>query len=272
MLEQTTHRTYLAAIRPWKIRNMVEGYLAAWQIFHKHHRAKSAERYAFSFETLNKISGVLYEVKEDHHLLFRRPDRALEPHEQHKLVPTYSETTFVDHVGLLFHKAMVAKELRYILERYAHDERNWSTHFKELQDNLERMETLFMEGLELLGSLVRNEPDNVLLLAYLIEHRRTVAKCYGIRPSEVLSKLAPKEAQPQAYYLVARYYYESGWYERAKESLRKTLDKNKNDAAALRLFEQIEAGLSKQKKRATTREDEPVEAEEVLEGAEGVTL
>ncbi len=266
MIEQTTHRTYLAAIKSWKIRNMVEGYFAAWQIFHKHHRAKSAERYAFSFETLNKISDVLYEVKEDHHLLFRRPERAVQRHEQHKLVPTYSETIFIDHVGLLFHKAMVAKELRYILERYAHDERNWSVHFTELQDNLQRMETLFMEGVELLGSLVRNEPDNVLLLAYLIEHRRTVAKCFGIRPNEVLSKLVAKEVQPQAYYLVARFYYESGWYERAKEILRKALDKNKTDTAVLMLFEQIEAKLSKQKKRAEAHDEESAEVEEVLDG------
>ena len=136
MIAQTTHHTYLAAIKPWKIRNMVEGYLAAWQIFHKQQRSKSTERHALSFEALNKISDILYEVKEDHHLLFRRPDRALQRHEQHKLVPTYSETTFIDHVGLLFHKAMVAKELRYILERYAHDERNWAVHFTELKDNL----------------------------------------------------------------------------------------------------------------------------------------
>ncbi len=255
MLEQTTHRTYLAAIKPWKIRNMVEGYLAAWQIFHKHHRTKSAERYALSFETLNKISATLYDVKEDHHLLFRRPERALQRHEQHKLVPTYSETTLIDHVGLLFHKAMVAKELRYILERYAHDERNWALHFKELQENLERMETLFMEGLELVGSLVRNDAENVLLLAYLIEHRRTVAKCFGIRPNEVVTKLVVKTKQAHVYYSVAQYYYESGWYERAKEVLRKALDKNKNDAATLKLFEQIEAKLRKQKSRATSAEE-----------------
>lgn len=255
MLEQTTHRTYLAAIKPWKVRNMVEGYLAAWQIFHKHHRSKSAERYAFSFETLNKISDILYEVKEDHHLLFRRPERALQRHEQHKLVPTYSETTLINHVGLLFHKAMVAKELRYILERYAHDERNWSLHFKELQENLERMETLFMEGLEMVGSLVRNDAENVLLLAYLIEHRRTVAKCFGIRPNEVVAKLVVKTKQAHVYFSVAQYYYESGWYERAKEVLRKALDKNKNDAATLKLFEQIEAKLRKQKSRTSPMEE-----------------
>ncbi|MEK7727312.1 MAG: hypothetical protein AAB354_02800 [candidate division KSB1 bacterium] len=265
MLEQTTHRTYLAAIKPWKIRNMVEGYLAAWQIFHKHQRTKSSERYAFSFQTLNKISDVLYEVKEDHHLLFRRPERALQKHEQHKLVPSYSETTLIDHVGLLFHKAMVAKELRYILERYAHDERNWALHFKELQDNLERMETLFMEGLELVGSLVRHDAENVLLLAYLIEHRRTVAKCFGIRPNEVVAKLVAKEMQAQAHYLVARYYHESGWYERAKEILRKAFDKNKNDAAALKLFEQIEAKLRMQKSRALHAEEVGVAVEETAE-------
>ena len=259
MLEQTTHRTYLAAIKPWKIRNMVEGYLTAWEVFHKYHRTKSSERHALSFETLNKISDILYEVKEDHHLLFRRPERALQRHEQHKLVPTYSETTLIDHVGLLFHKAMVAKELRYILERYAHDERNWALHFKELQENLERMETLFMEGLELVGSLARNDTENVLLFAYLIEHRRTVAKCFGIRPNEVVSKLVAKANQAQVYYLVARYYYESGWYERAKEVLRKALEKNKNEAAVLNLFEQIEAKLRKQKSRAAHAEEIVVE-------------
>lgn len=252
MLDQTNHRTYLAAIKPWKIRNMVEVYLSAWQLFHKYHRTRSSERYTLSFETLNKISDMLYEVKEEHHLLFRRPERVLARHEQHKLVPSYSETTFSDHVGLLFHKAMVAKELRYILERYAHDERNWAVHFKELQENLERMETLFMEGLELVGSLVRNEPDNVLLLAFLIEQRRGVAKCFGIRPNEVLSALATHAKPEQIYCAVARYYCDSGWYERAKEVLRKALDKNKNDAKALSLFEEIETKSRAEKNRGET--------------------
>ena len=60
MLEQTNHHTYLAAIKPWKIRNMVEVYLSAWQLFHKYHRTRSSERYTLSFETLNKISDMLY--------------------------------------------------------------------------------------------------------------------------------------------------------------------------------------------------------------------
>ncbi|NUO83786.1 hypothetical protein HUU05_27230 [candidate division KSB1 bacterium] len=264
MLEQTTHRTYLAAIKPWKIRNMVEGYLAAWQIFHKCHHGKGAERNVPSFETLSKISDILYQVKEDHHLLFRRADRAAQRLEQHKMVPSYSETTFIDHVGLLFHKAMVAKELRYILERYAHDERNWNVHFNELKNNLERIETLFMEGLDLVASLVRNAPDNVLLLAYLIEHRRTVAKCFGIRPGEVVTKLVAKNSQPLVYYRVAQYYYESGWYERAKEAIRKALDKSKDEAATLRLFEQIEAKLNKQKGRSQKRLEDVPEAESDL--------
>ncbi len=264
MLEQTTHRTYLAAIKPWKIRNMVEGYLAAWQIFHKHHRTKSTERHVPSYETLNKISEILYSVKEDHHLLFRRSERISPRHEQHKLAPSYSETTFSDHVGLLFHKTMVAKELRYILERYAHDERNWTAHFNELQNNLERTETLFMEGLELVASLVRNDSDNVLLLAYLIEHRRTVAKCFGIRPGEVLQKLVAKNKQPQVYCSVAQYYYERGWYERAKETVRKALDKSKDDAATLRLFEQIEGKMAKQKHRVAKKSAKAVESAEAL--------
>lgn len=228
---------------------MVESYLAAWQIFHKHHRNKSSERHTLSFQTISKMCDMLYEIKEDHHLLFRRANLAAQRHEQHKLAPSYTESTFIDHVGLLFHKIMVAKELRYILERYAHDERNWAVHFKELQTNLERIETLFMEGLDAVGSMVRHDADNVLLWAYLIEHRRTVAKCFGIRPNEVLSKLVAKDLQPRVYLRVSQYYYESGWYERAKETLRKALDKSKQDTVALRLFEQIEAKLGEPKRR-----------------------
>lgn len=263
MLDQTTHRTYLAAIKPWKIRNMVEGYLAAWQIYHKHHRNKSSERHTLSFETISKICDMLYQIKEDHHLLFRRANLAAQRQEQHKLVPTYTESSFIDHVGLLFHKIMVAKELRYILERYAHDERNWAVHFKELQNNLERIETLFMGGLDLVGGMVRNDADNVLLWAYLIEHRRTVAKCFGIRPNEVLSKLVEKKLQPQVYLRVSQYYFESGWYERAKETLRKVLDKSKNDAVALRLFEQIEEKLHEPKRRRLKPEKEAAAFESV---------
>jgi len=244
------HRSYLAAAKSWKIRNMIEGYVTARLTLLQQWRPKTSDHHVPSFEVFKKICDILQYVKDDHHLIYRRPEAAHSRNERHKLVPGYAETAFINHVGLIFHKTMVAKELRYILERYAHDERNWEMHFQELQTNLARLEKFFEQDREALTAFIRSQSENALVLAFLLENQRAVAKCFGIRPTEVLSTFAAKLEPEQVHYVVAQYYYESGWYERAHEIVQKALQKNSHDQRIRELLQQVESRIVKHKRRA----------------------
>ena len=243
-------RSYLAAAKSWKIRNMIEGYVHARLTFQQHWRPKASDHHLPSFEVFKKICDVLQNVKDDHHLIYRRAGAFNGRDERHKLAPGYAETAFINHVGLLFHKAMVGKELRYMLERYSHDERNWDMHFQEMQTSLARLEKLFEQGHEVMAAFVRSHSDNVLVLSFLLENQRTVAKCFGIRPSEVLRFLVDRLDPQQVYYPVAQYYFESGWYERAHEMAQKAVHKNPGDERAGQLLAQVESKITKQKRRS----------------------
>ena len=250
------HRSYLTAAKSWKIRNMIEGYVQARLTFQQHWRPKSSDHHMPSFEALQKICDILQSVKDDHHLLYRRAEATAPRNERHKLVPGYADAAFINHVGLLFHKAMVGKELRYILERYAHDERNWEMHFQELQTNLARIEKLFEQDRDALVNFIRSQSDNVLVLAFFLENQRAVAKCFGMRPTEVLNFFVNKVEPNQAYYLVAQYYFESGWYERAQDITQKAVQKIPGDERAHRLLQQIEGKIGKQKRRSAARRND----------------
>jgi hypothetical protein len=264
------HRSYLAVAKSWKIRNMIAGYVHARLTFQQHWRPKASDHHVPTFEIFKKICDILQQVKDDHHLVYRRADPANGDNERHKLVPGYAEAAFVNHVGLLFHKVMVGKELRYILEHYAHDERNWHAHFQELQTNLASLERLFEQDRDALVNFVRSQSDNVLVLAFLLEEQRGVAKCFGIRPTEVLGFFANKLETNQVHYLVAQYHYESGWYERAHEMIQKALQKNSGEERVQHLMQQVENKLVRQKRRARAQEKErPLEAMEAAPGEAG---
>ncbi|MGH7491335.1 MAG: hypothetical protein ACREOO_02960 [bacterium] len=257
------HRSYLAAAKSWKVRNMIAGYVLARLTFQQHWRPKASDHHVPPFEVFEKVCDILQQVKDDHHLIYRRAEASNGRNgrnERHKLVPGYAEAAFINHVGLLFHKVMVGKELRYILEHYAHDERNWQGHFQELQLNLAGLEKLFEQNQEALVNFVRSHSENVLVLAFLLEEQRAVAKCFGIRPAEVLSLFVNNMEANQVHYLVALYHYESGWYERAHEMVQKAVHKNSGDGRLQHLLQQVEHKITKQKRRARIHEKKKADA------------
>lgn len=261
-------RGYLMAAKSWKIRNMIEGYVSARLALQQHWRPKVSDHHMPSFEVLKKMCDILQHVKDDHHLIYRRADSPNGRDERHKLVPGFAETAFINHIGLLFHKAMVAKELRYILERYAHDERNWEVHFQELQTNLTRIEKLFEQDQEAITNFIRGQAGNVLVLAFLLENQRAVAKCFGMRPTEVLGHFVNEFEPPEVYFRVAQYYSESGWYERAQETALKAAPKFAEDERLPRLLQHIENKLGKQKRGARGAENGMAAASTIDETAD----
>lgn len=241
MAKVKTHRNYLAGVKDWKVRNMIQGYLQACHAYQEMRQARVRKQRAPSFEVLKEISDTLYRVKEDHHLIFRRPDEANSKNSGHKLVPGYADTAFIDHVGLLFHKIMVARELRYILEHYAHNKENWEAHFQALQTNLQLIDEVFEKGLALVLEFMRSHSDNTLLLAFFIEHDKKIAKCVRLDAKKVLHELITKVDLPQAYFNVAQYYYDSGWPDRALKAVQRCLAEDARHAGARELLQRVRA-------------------------------
>ncbi len=242
MSKVKTHRNYLSNVKDWKVRNMIQGYLQACHAYQEMRQGRVRKQRAPSFEVLKEISDTLYRVKEDHHLVFRRPDEANSKNSQHKLVPGYADTAFIDHVGLLFHKIMVVRELRYILKHYAHNKDNWEAHFQALQTNLQLIDEVFEKGLALVLAFMRSHSDNTLLLAFFIEHDKKIAKCLRLDAKKVLRELITKVDLPQAYFKVAQYYYESGWPDRALKAVQKCLSEDATHAGARELLQRARTG------------------------------
>ncbi|MFQ6113943.1 MAG: hypothetical protein ACE5NG_07610 [bacterium] len=81
-------KAYLIQIKDWKIRNMVMLYLEAREKFKTYSRMIRSD-VNISFEGMREICDILYEIKEDHHLIFKR---ALDPKRKkfekaHKFMP-----------------------------------------------------------------------------------------------------------------------------------------------------------------------------------------
>ena len=105
-----------------------------------------------SFEEIRDICGTLYALKEDQHLIYRRlidPEKnAFE--DSHKFLPDGITTGFLNNVGLLFHKVMVARELLYLLEHYVEQTEVFNENKSNLEVLLREIDELFEEGLEIL--------------------------------------------------------------------------------------------------------------------------
>ncbi|MDZ7268619.1 MAG: hypothetical protein ONB48_12855 [candidate division KSB1 bacterium] len=243
MAMSKTPRDYIASVKNWKVRNMIQGYLQACHAYHEMRRTRMKNRRAPSFEVLRAISATLSQVKEDHHLIFRRREEANTKGSRHKLVPGYADTAFSDHVGLLFHKVMVACELRYILTHYAHQPESWEAHFQTLLANLQQLDTIFEEGINLVLEFVRSHSDNVLVIDFVLEHQKQIAACARLDTRHVLRKLLTKVDLPGAYFMAAQYYFESGWFDRAVKAARKCLQADARHAAGQALLQQARARL-----------------------------
>ncbi|RMF66357.1 MAG: hypothetical protein D6743_06540, partial [Calditrichaeota bacterium] len=148
-------KPYLVRIKDWKIKNMVMLYLEARGRFKEFNRMLRKGNFP-SFERLREISEMLFEIKEDHHLLFKR---LLDPQKHRfekadKFTPNHLEIEFMNNIGLLFHKVTVARELKYVMEHYVEQSETFQRTKENLKVNIARIDELFDEGIEILTALI----------------------------------------------------------------------------------------------------------------------
>ncbi len=220
-------KPYLRRIKNWKIRNMVLLYLEAREKFLTY-RELLEEGVFISFERMWELCDMLYEVKEDHHLLYKR---LLDPGKKKfetalKFMPNEIELQFMNNVGLLFHKLMVARELRYQTEHYVEKDETFHRNEENLQIHLRNIGALFEDGIGILKSLVVSNRDNPLLLTLLLENIELAKNHLGDEARDVIRQLADASKLDDIYCSVGAYYLQCGWTDKAKTMFSSALKEN----------------------------------------------
>ncbi|MCI0493503.1 hypothetical protein L0Z72_00740 [candidate division KSB1 bacterium] len=234
---KTNVSPYIVSIRDRKIRNIISHYLDAYRIFIEYNQSFH-NGVIMSFTDLRKLNDVLFKIKEDFHLIYKR---ILNPRKRifeqaNKLIPVESEITFMNNVGLLFHKVYVARELKYVLDYYEEDSNGYQETIASLDRNLDRIKLLFDQGLELLMHMLDNYQNNLQLITYFLENKETCTKILKKNTTEILKVLARGRSIEDVYMDAIHYYQNSGWMDKTETLLKELLWINpKNEKATVML-------------------------------------
>ena len=142
---------FVKSHKPWIIRKTIADYLRAKNMFGNLDMETSSDQ-AASFAKLKKLSDLLFTIKEDLHLVFKRvidPQNSMYE-KSDKYEPNKDETELINNIGLLFHKIMVTRELVYVMEHYATDSEDYTQSKFSFDLYWSKIHYLFEEGVDLI--------------------------------------------------------------------------------------------------------------------------
>lgn len=231
---------FVAFNRRWLVKKIFSDYFRAKNMFADMDRESQAGR-LMPFEKLKKMSDILFDVKENLHLLFKRliDPRTLQFEEGDKITPNRLEIEFINNVGLLYHKAMAAREVKYVLEHYTIDSADYIASKASLDTYMLKMRTLYNEGIRIIKELIREYGDNIVLIYYLIQNNCYVKSILGEPVKDILSRIGSKESLDKIYVRTAKYCLESGWESSAKKIASEALSINPKNQEAKKILTQI---------------------------------
>jgi len=232
---------FVQANKAWIIRKSFANYLRAKNMFHNMDR-EAHSRSLVQFEDLKRLSDILFAIKEDLHLVFERviqteTDNAVI---SKKYLPNQDEMNLINNVGLLFHKAIAARELVYVMEFYSIKNDDYEENKEFLDTYLFKMRQLFKDGINLLKSILKIYSRDNVILTYLLENAHYVKKSMGLSVFQLLELVRGKDQIDPSFVQVARYCLESGWPERARRILTEALKLNPQNMEAIKLLHQEE--------------------------------
>ena len=233
---------FVASNKDWIIRNSIAGYLRAKNMFSNYHREWQAGR-IISFEDLKKLSEILESVKDELHLIFNRliDPKTRKFEKAKKLTPCEGELCFINNVGLLFHKAMVIRELKYVMEHYEEESEEYVETLSSFEKYIEKIDELFHKGISLLKDLLLYHANNLQVLTFFVENDRYVEDAFNEPIEELLTHALDNGEADSAYVRVGRYFIESGWQDRARKWFQEAIRINPNNSEAKDMLEQVSA-------------------------------
>lgn len=237
--------TYITMNRKWMMRHIIADYVRAKNMFGNTSREFQAGR-PITFENLKKLSELLFEIKENLYLFFKRPidPQTMRFEEGDKLTPNRHEIDFINNVGLLFHKTLVARELKYVMDHYTIDSTDYMNSNISLGSYFEKIQGFFIYGAEKIKELLRDYSDNEPLLHFILENERYVQDSLNVSVAELLRSAFGNVPQAHIYLLVGRYCLDSGWNDRAKKYLAEAVRKDGTLVQARELLTQARSGLT----------------------------
>jgi hypothetical protein len=232
--------SYILGIKDWKIQEIISSYIDALLIFSNYSKSNRS-RQQITFSNLRKICDILYDTKENFHLIYKR---VLNPKKQifepvDKITPNEREINFMNNIGLLFHRVMVARELKYLIDYYEKDSEFYQESKKSYKLNIIKITELFDNGTDLLIQLLTDHQKNNNLISYFVDHRKELIPVFKEKYDAILIKLTGKNETEIAYLKAAEYYVESGWNDKALEVIKEYLQINPKHGTAVQLFKKI---------------------------------
>ncbi|RPH97285.1 MAG: hypothetical protein EHM72_13750 [Calditrichaeota bacterium] len=218
---------FIKKSKSWIIKSVIGNYFTAFQLFEKISTAYKEEKPEIGsiYLQLKTLTELLYAAKESLHLIYKRRDIRKAEIEQdvQKFDPTPVETQFIHNIGLLFHKATVARELQYMLEFY---EVERDEEHVELQDSLDdymhRLIKLFQNGHVIIREFLKIFENDAVILSYFFENQPEIERIFGENIGAILNHI--DDLATRGYVHVAEYFIESGWRAKAKDLLTKALE------------------------------------------------
>lgn len=209
---------FVASSKDWIISKSVISYLRARNMFANVLRNLNGDR-QIEFQDLLKLTETLEEIKDDLHLIFKR---MVNPQENifenaAKYQPAHCELQYRNNVGLLYHKSMVARELKYLMAYYKEDSAGYFETRLSFRSYINRINRLFIEGMIILQDLMIFNRKNTLLMMFLLENSHYVESAFNQPMEQLLRQILGHNDLSEAYLQVGKYYYDSGWYPKARK-------------------------------------------------------
>ena len=224
---------FIVANKSWLMRKIIADYLYAKNLFTKLFQDYKAGG-EVPYEKMKKFSELLFTAKEDLHLLFEREkdDQDTTLRKSFKYIPNDDVIDFMNNVGLLFHKAMVARELKYMLEVYKTDSEDYINNKELLDSYVVNMRNLFKTGIEKAKAVLQDNDKNQAVILYMIESERYVTNAFGEPLGELMAQILGKDKVDDMFVQMGKLCLQSGWPERAFKIFTRALEENPDNVRA----------------------------------------
>ncbi len=237
-----TISSFVRMNKTWYLRKAIADYARAKNMFYHYDRSYLAGR-DVTFDHLKKLSELLFVIKEDFHLIFKRviDPKTRQFEDSMRSTPTLLEIEWINNVGLLFHKALVTREIKYVMQQYATDSEDYGELQLSFNSYWGKLKNLFNEGTEILRTLLIDYSTNDIVLSYLFENDDYIQDTLGVDIKRLLQDSAQRSLD-DAYVRAGKYCLKSGWSDRARRLLSEALRVNCENEQAKILSHQLNAG------------------------------
>ena len=234
-------KDYVRRTKDWTIRHIVATYLSVSEDFLQEY-AQLENKSEFSHRLLSKLSDSLYDLKEEIKLIYQPfvVSQNGAKNNDPRFEPTDMEVDFLVNIGLLFHKMVVCREIKYLLDNYNRLSRKYPESADELVLNLGSIFKILSENKTALIRYLKFHSNNITLLAFLLSNTARMKRCVNIQGMELIRRIITVDKLQSMYIEASKYLIESGQFQEARKILRKTKTGGLKNSAVKILLEKAE--------------------------------